>query len=63
MNEEDKKRLYRKVKLSLYDLERIRDAIRDQLAFYSRNGVEDQRDYLKELDKTIQEAIVKERAI
>lgn len=62
MNEEDKKRLHRKVKLSLYDLERIRGAIRDQMTFYFKAGVDDQYEYLKGLDKMLKEAIEKERA-
>jgi hypothetical protein len=63
MTDEDKIRVFRKLKLSIYDLELIRGAIRDQSIFYFKAGIEDRHKYLKDLDKKIKLIIEKEYPI
>ena len=53
MTDDDKKRLFRKIKLSLYDLDLILNSLNDTKSFYFRNGVEDRYEELDNLTRFI----------
>jgi hypothetical protein len=60
MNEEDKKRSFRKPKLSLYDLDKIVGMIKDRKSYYFKTGDKEETQYLQDLEERVREVITKE---
>jgi hypothetical protein len=57
MNEEDKQRLFRNLKLSLYDLEKIVGMVRDRKGSYFRIGDKEETAYLQDLENRLKDFI------
>jgi hypothetical protein len=62
MTNEDKKRLYRKTKLTIYDLEKLLNFTKDKKTFYFKAGNEAEVNYLQSLENKLKLAIEKESA-
>lgn len=58
---EDKKRLSRNLKLSLYDLEKIIGMVRDRKGSYFRMGDKEETAYLQDLENRLKDFIPKEK--
>ena len=63
MTDDDKKRLFRKLKLSLYDLDLILNSLNDTKSFYFRNGIEDRYEELDNLTRFIKASYLMDEGI
>lgn len=61
MNEQDKQRLFRNIKVSLYDLEKIVGMVRDRKSSYFRMGDKEETAYLQDLEDRLKDSIPKEQ--
>lgn len=61
MNDEDKKRCYRNLQLSLYDLEKIVNSLNETKGFYFRNGVQDRYAEIEVLTTKLKLSILAEK--